>query len=255
MENLKEAFLNYINKVPFYGLAVLCLDHPTIRSILPEVRKRNLTYGFSRQADFRAEDVRFEGWQSRFNVFMQEEFLGEICLKMPGLHNVANALAAIVVARELELDFPVIKSGLEHFQGIQRRLQIKGEGRGITIVDDYAHHPEEIRATLQAVRKSWEKGICAVFQPHRYSRTNLCFDDFLGAFHDVDMVIVTDIYAAGEKAIEGVSAADLVEGIRRQGHKEVHHIPDFADICTFLEERCCRGDMVITLGAGDVYRI
>ncbi len=252
MKNLAEAFLNFVNKVPFYGLAVLCMDHPTVRTILPQVRKRTLTYGLSPQADFRAQDIRFEGWQSWFQVYRQEEVLGEICLQMPGLHNVSNALAAVVVATELSLDFSVIKKGLEHFQGIQRRLQIKGQRQGITIVDDYAHHPEEIRSTLDALRRGWEKGLVAVFQPHRYTRTQLCFDDFLGVFHDADTVIVTDIYPAGEKAIEGVEAAKLAEGIRRQGHKDVHYLEGFSEIVSFLVGRCREGEMVITLGAGDI---
>ncbi len=255
MENLKEAFLSFVNKVPFYGRAVLCMDHPTVRAILPQVRKRTLTYGLSRQADFCARDLRFEGWQSQFHVYRQEEMLGEICLQMPGLHNVCNALAAVAVAGELDLDFAVIKKGLENFQGIHRRLQVKGQSKGISIVDDYAHHPEEIRCTLDAIRRGWEKGILAVFQPHRYTRTQLCFDDFLGAFHDADTVIVTDIYPAGEEALEGVHAAKLAEGIRKQGHKEVHYFDDFSKVVAFLEDRCREGEMVITLGAGDIYRV
>jgi len=255
MQNLKEAFLRFVGKVPFYGLVVLCMDHPNVCGLLPQVRKRTATYGLSRQADFRAQDIRRDGWETRFRVVRQEEDLGEIRLRMPGLHNVSNALAAVVVGQELELDFAVVKRGLEDFQGIQRRLEIKGKQGGIVVVDDYAHHPAEIRATLDAARRGWDERILAVFQPHRYTRTQLCFEDFLGAFHDADSVIVTDIYPAGEKELVGVHAKRLAEGIRRQGHKEVLYMQEFPEIVSHLSEVCHAGDMVLTLGAGDVYQV
>jgi UDP-N-acetylmuramate--alanine ligase len=255
MHNLKEAFLRFVGKVPFYGLVVLCMDHPNVCGLLPQVRKRHATYGLSRQADFRAEDIRREGWETWFRVVRHEEDLGEIRLRMPGLHNVSNALAAVVVGHELDLDFSVVKKGLENFEGIQRRLEIKGKQGGIVVVDDYAHHPAEIRATLDAARRGWDRRILAVFQPHRYTRTQLCFEEFLGAFHDADAVIVTDIYAAGEKELMGVHAKGLAEGIRKQGHKEVHYIPGFPEIVSHLSGVCHEGDMVLTLGAGDVYRV
>jgi len=255
MQNLKEAFLRFVGRVPFYGLVVLCMDHPNVCGLLPQVRKRHATYGLSRQADFRAQDIRREGWETRFRVVRQEEDLGEIRLRMPGLHNVSNALAAVVVGHELDLDFSVVKQGLENFEGIQRRLEIKGKQGGTVVVDDYAHHPAEIRATLDAARRGWDKRILAVFQPHRYTRTQLCFEDFLGAFHDADSVILTDIYAAGEKELMGVHAKRLAEGIRKQGHKEVHYMPDFSEIVSHFAEVCQEGDMVLTLGAGDVYRV
>jgi len=255
MESLIEAFVRFVNKVPFYGLVVLCLDHPNVRALLPQVRKRTVTYGLARQADFRAEDIQWNGWQSRFRVFFQKEELGEIHLRLPGIHNVSNALAAIAVARELELDFPVIQRGLEHFAGIQRRFQIKGQSQGILVVDDYAHHPAEVLCTLAAARKGWEKRIVAVFQPHRYTRTQLCFEAFLGAFHDADVLIVLDIYPAGERELHGIHASRLAEGIRKQGHKEVRYMGSFAEVLSFLHENCKEGDMVITLGAGDVVRV
>jgi UDP-N-acetylmuramate--alanine ligase len=255
MQNLKEAFLRFVSRVPFYGLVVLCMDHPNVCGLLPQIRKRHATYGMSRQADFRARDIRREGWETRFLVVRQEEEIGEIRLRMPGLHNVSNALAAVVVGHELDLDFSVVKKGLENFEGIQRRLQIKGRQRGVVVVDDYAHHPAEIRATLDAARRGWDQRILAVFQPHRYSRTQLCFEDFLGAFHDADSVIVSDIYAAGEKELMGVHAKRLAEGIRKQGHREVHYMQGFPEIVSHLSEVCHEGDMVLTLGAGDVYRV
>jgi len=255
MESLQEAFLRFVNKVPFYGLVVLCLDHPNVRALLPQVRKRTVTYGLARQADFRSGDIQWSGWESRFRVFFQKEELGEIHLRLPGIHNVSNALAAIAVARELEVEFPVIQRGLEHFAGIQRRFQIKGQSQGILVVDDYAHHPAELISTLSAARRGWDKRIVAVFQPHRYTRTQLCFDAFLGAFHDADVLILLDIYPAGERELHGVHANRLAEAIRKQGHKEVHYMGSFAEVLCFLQENCQEGDMVITLGAGDVVRV
>jgi UDP-N-acetylmuramate--alanine ligase len=255
MQNLREAFLRFVAKVPFYGLVVLCMDHPEVCALLPQVRKRYATYGLSRQADFRAQEVRQQGWETRFRVFHQEQDLGEIHLRMPGQHNVSNALAAVAVGHELDLEFSVVRRGLENFQGIQRRLQIKGKESGVVVVDDYAHHPAEVRATLDAVRKGWDSRILVVFQPHRYTRTQLCFEEFMSAFHDADLVIVTDIYAAGERELVGVHARKLAEGIRRQGHKEVHYLQEFSEIVSHLATACREGEMVLTLGAGDVYRI
>ena len=255
MENLREAFLQFVNKVPFYGLVILCMDHPAVRGLLPHVRKRCVTYGRSRQADFRATNIHREGWSSRFRVLRRGEELGEIRLGMPGLHNVSNALAAVAVACELELDFAGVRRGLEHFAGIQRRMQIKGRSGGLLVVDDYAHHPAEIRATLDAARKGWDRRILAVFQPHRYTRTQLCFDEFLGAFQDADVLVITDIYAAGERERVGVHARKLADGIRKQGHREVHYLAGFSDIVALLKDAAEEGDMVLTLGAGDVYRV
>ncbi len=255
MEKLEQAFLTFINKVPFYGTAVLCLDHPVVRGLLPRVRKRFSTYGLSRQADLRAEDIRRDGWQSRFRVWRGEEDLGEVRLNIPGIHNVTNSLAAVAVGLELGLAFPAIREGLEGFQGIERRFQLKGERAGVTVVDDYAHHPAEIRATLEAARRGDRKRVLAVFQPHRYTRTQLCFEDFLGAFHDADVLVVTDIYAAGEKELVGVNARKIVDGVRKQGHKEVFYLPTFPHILRFLEKACRPGDLVLTLGAGNVHQV
>jgi len=255
MDRLKEAFLEFMNKVPFYGLTVLCLDHPVVRSLLPRVRKRFATYGLSRQADFRAEDVQREGWETRFRVCRGEEDLGWIRLRIPGLHNVGNALAAVVVGMELGLPFPGIQEALEQFQGIERRFQVKGKQDGITVVDDYAHHPAEIRATLDAARRGDQKRVLAVFQPHRYTRTQLCFQEFLGAFHDADVLIITDIYAAGEKELMGVHARKIVEGVRKQGHKEVFYLATFPEILSFLSRACRPGDLVLTLGAGNIHQV
>jgi UDP-N-acetylmuramate--alanine ligase len=255
MEKLTEAFLQFMNKVPFYGLTVLCLDHPVVQGLLPRVRKRFCTYGLSRQADLRAEEVHREGWKTRFRVCRREEELGEVRLNIPGIHNVSNALAAVAVGMELGLDFQMVREGLEQFQGIERRFQIKGTRAGVTVVDDYAHHPAEVRATLDAARGGTQKRVLAVFQPHRYTRTQLCFQEFLGAFHDADVLIVTDIYAAGEKELMGVHSRRIVEGVRKQGHKEVFYLPTFPEIVDFLNRACRPGDLVLTLGAGNIHQI
>jgi UDP-N-acetylmuramate--alanine ligase len=184
-----------------------------------------------------------------------EEELGEIRLNIPGIHNVSNALAAVSVGTELGLAFPVIRQGLEQFQGIERRFQLKGRKAGVTVVDDYAHHPAEIRTTLDAAQRGEQKRVVAVFQPHRYTRTQLCFQDFLGAFHDADVLVVTDIYAAGEKELMGVHARKIVEGVRKQGHKEVFYLPTFPEILAFLEKACRPGDLVLTLGAGNIHQV
>lgn len=254
MEHLKEAFLQFINKVPFYGLAILCLDHPNIHSLIPGVKKRYVTYGLTRQADFRAHEIISEGWETRFRVFHHDEELGPARLHMPGIHNVYNALAAVASAWELELDFRIVQQALEHFAGIHRRFQVKGQAGGILVVDDYGHHPAEIRCTLDAARKVWDQRIIVVFQPHRYTRTQLCFEEFLGAFDEADLLIVTGIYAAGEEEIPGVHADKLAEAIREHGHKEVVHLGSLEEVVPYLLSLSKAGDMVITLGAGDVYR-
>ncbi len=255
MDHLKDAFLEFINKIPFYGLAVLCIDHPVVHSLIPKVKKRHVTYGLSRQADFRAFDISASGWETRFRVAHQEAEQGTIRLHMPGTHNVYNALAAIAVAWELDIAFDCAARALEQFQGIQRRFQVKGSAQGILVVDDYGHHPAEIRSTLEAARKVWDRRIVVVFQPHRYSRTQLCFEAFLGAFNEADVLIVTPIYPAGEKALPGVTAQRLAEALREHGHKEVVYIDSIEGVVPYLRSHISQGDMVLTLGAGDVYRV
>jgi UDP-N-acetylmuramate--alanine ligase len=255
MDHLKEAFVQFVNKVPFYGLAILCLDHPNIQPLLPKVKKRYVTYGLSRQAHFRAQEIMSTGWETSFRVFHHDDELGAVRIHMPGTHNVYNTLAAVAVAWELELDFSIVQQAVEHFSGIDRRFQVKGESRGILVVDDYGHHPAEIRCTLDAARKVWDKRIIVVFQPHRYTRTQLCFEEFLGAFHEADLLIVMGIYPAGEAEIPGVDAARLAEAIREHGPKEVLHLTSQEEVIPYLLSRAREGDMVITLGAGDIYRL
>lgn len=255
IEEIREAFLGFINRIPFYGLAVLCLDHPNVQSLIPRLKKRFATYGLTTQADFRAKEISFDGLLTRFRVIQGQEEVGELQLRMPGLHNVYNALATVATAFELDIPFRVVQDALRHFAGIQRRFQIKGEKRGVLVVDDYGHHPMEIQATLKAARTGWSRRIVAVFQPHRFTRTQALFQDFLTAFYDADILILTEIYPAGEDRIEGVEAKALFEGIREYGHKDVTFIADKGEIVSHLLQVVEPGDLVITMGAGDIWQV
>jgi UDP-N-acetylmuramate--alanine ligase len=255
IDEIKETFLCFLNKIPFFGLAVLCLDHPNIQSLLPMLKKRFTTYGLTTQADFQAKEIVFGGLSTSFDVVHRRQEIGRLSLRMPGLHNVYNALATLATAFELDIPFQVVQETLCDFSGIQRRFQIKGEKKGILIVDDYGHHPVEIMATLKAARTGWGKRIIAVFQPHRYTRTQALFKDFLAAFYDADVLILTDIYPAGEDRIEGVEAKALFEGLREYGHKDVTYLADKKEIVEHLLRIIAPGDLVITLGAGDIWQV
>ena len=254
-EALADAFLEFINKVPFYGIAVLCLDHPTVRGLLPRVRKRVVTYGLSADADFTAEGVGTRGMESTFSVLYGGRALGTVTLPMPGRHSVANALAAIAVAAELGIDFAAAAAALGAFAGIHRRSEIKGEVAGVLVMDDYGHHPTEIEATLRALVEGWDRPLTVVFQPHRYSRTRDLFEDFVSAFDRAHRLILTDIYAAGEDPAPGTSAEELYRAIRRRGHMDVEFIADKDDVPVRLLPRLADGDMVLTLGAGDIHKV
>jgi len=255
IEEIKETFLSFLNKIPFYGLAVLCLDHPNIQSLIPRLKKRFTTYGLTTQADFQAKEIVFEGLSATFDALHHQKEIGRLKLQMPGLHNVYNALATLATAFELDIPFEVVQETLRDFSGIQRRFQIKGDKQGILIVDDYGHHPVEIVATLRAAWTGWGRRIVAVFQPHRYTRTQALFQDFMTAFNDANVLILTDIYPAGEDRIEGVEAKALYEGIRNSGHKDVTYIPDKKEIVNHLLRIITPGDVVITLGAGDIWQV
>ena len=256
MDAIKSVFLNFIDRIPFYGLAVLCLDNEPIQDLIPQIKKRYTTYGMNAQADFQIRDVAFEKRQSRFTVTHQGKKLGRITLNLPGLHNVYNATASIAVGIELDVPFAAIKSALETIEGVQRRMEIKGEVGGITVVDDYGHHPTEIKSTLQALEKCWpDQRKVVVFQPHRYSRTRALFDDFTRAFYQCDVLLVLPIYAASEPEIEGVSGQLLCEGIQAHGHKEVIFADRMKDAVAYLTENLKSGDILLTLGAGDVWQV
>ncbi len=256
LDQIKETFVDFINKVPFFGVAVLCLDDPNIQSLIPQVKKRFVTYGLNTpQADFSADDIVHTGIGTTFTVLQRGERLGRISTRMPGRHNVLNALAAVAVAMELEIPFADIAEGFTDFGGVQRRFQVKDEIAGVMVVDDYGHHPAEIKATLAAARAGWDRRVVTVFQPHRYSRTEALFADFTTAFYQSDHLVVTDIYAAGEDPIAGIDAASLVEGIAGHGHKDAHYVGDKDAVVAHLLASVRPGDIVITLGAGNVWQI
>lgn len=255
MDEIRSAFLEFIDRIPFYGYAILCLDDYEVQNIIPSVSKRIVTYGLSSQAAIRAVKPKFEGGLSIFQVFKEDQKLGEIKLPIPGAHNIVNSLAAITVADIFDVPFETTRKALESFPGVQRRFTLRGREAGITVIDDYGHHPNEIRAVLEAAKQIAEKRIAVLFQPHRYTRTKALFDQFLTAFHDTDLLFVMDIYAASEKPIEGVSAASLCEGIRLRGHKRAVHISNRDEIPALIANSLQPGDMLITLGAGDVTKI
>ena len=255
IEEIKAAFLKFANIVPFYGSTILCLDNEHVREILPQIKRKVITYGLTSPADYQATEMVLTGPLSKFSVSCRGERLGEVTLNVPGRFNIANALATIAVARELDMPFDAIRKGLEAFVGVHRRLEIKGKVNGVTVVDDYGHHPTEIRETLAAARQVWKDRIIVVFQPHRYTRTQKLFNEFLTAFPDADYLIVTDIYAASEKPIEGVSAANLCEGIRAHGHQNVIYLSGFDEMTDHLLAMAKPSDVIITQGAGSVWKV
>jgi UDP-N-acetylmuramate--alanine ligase len=253
LDAIRAAFLAFVNKVPFYGAVVLCLDQPNIQQMIPAVEKRVITYGLEASADLTARRLEFAGTTARFEVVQRGRALGTAALQVPGRHNVLNALASVAVGLDLDMSFDAIQRALADFTGVQRRFQVRGEARGVLVVDDYGHHPAEIRATLAAAKAGYDRRVITVFQPHRYSRTQHLRQEFLTAFNQSDVLLVMDIYAAGEAPIPGVHARDLAEGIAAHGHREVHYLNgDRAAIVDFLCESTRSGDLVLTLGAGDV---
>lgn len=255
IEQIKEAFLQFIDRIPFFGLAVLCLDQENVQDLIPQLKKRFTTYGLSSQADFQAKDMSFDGPHTSFELVHMGKPIGKLTVQMPGIHNVYNVLATVATAFELDVDFKTIQEALAGFSGIQRRFQKKAEIEDILVFDDYGHHPTEIKATLRAAKRGWRRRVVALFQPHRYTRTKALFDDFLTAFYEADVLVITDIYPAGEEEIEGVHARHLFEGIREHGHRDVHYISDRHEILQYLLTVIMPGDLVITLGAGDIFRV
>jgi UDP-N-acetylmuramate--alanine ligase len=256
MDDVRECFAQFVNKVPFYGAAVLCLDDPHVQAVIPHVKRRRITYGLSAQADVSAHAIRFdEGYGSTFTVWRGTEVVGDVHLRAPGLHNVYNSLAAIAVGFELKVPFEQISKALGEFTNADRRFQFKGEEAGVLVVDDYGHHPTEIKATLAAAKiGSAGRRIVVLFQPHRYSRTKDQMDEFARSFNNADLLFVTDIYAASEDPIEGVTAEALTDAIKRYGHKSAEYIGPLEGAAEKLCDQLQPGDMFITLGAGTVYR-
>ncbi len=255
IEAIRAAFTEFVNKVPFYGAAILCLDSENVQSILPSVRRRTITYGRSAQADFQPSAMEGSDFHTVFRLRSHAADLGEFHLNIPGDHNVLNATAAIAAAIELGVQPDVIREGLKKFTGVGRRFEVRGEVNGITVVDDYGHHPTEIRATLAAAKSCCRKRIHVLFQPHRYTRTLHLMDDFARAFHVADRVVMLDIYAASEKPIEGVTAESLVERMRQFGHKGVEYAGSSAAGVEAIVRGVEPGDMIVTLGAGSVSQL
>jgi UDP-N-acetylmuramate--alanine ligase len=255
MERLNESFLTFVNKIPFYGLAVLCLDNANVRALLPKVKKRFATYGLSPEADFSVDGLKMKAGGVEFTALHRGKTLGKLRLHLPGRHSATNALAAVAVAHELEIPFSHIAEALAAFSGIHRRFEVKGEPGGILVIDDYGHHPAEIRATIGAICESWKRPLTVVFQPHRYSRTRDLFDEFLTAFEGADRLVLTEIYPAGEDTIAGVTGEALYQAIKRQGHLEVEFVADKNEIVQRLAGKLSRGDIALTLGAGDIHKV
>ena len=254
IDEIKDAFVKFLNKVPFFGLVILCIDNPGLQSVIPSLKRRYMTYGLSKQADLRAEVTKQEGFTTSFRVTFKGEELGEVVLAMPGIHNVVNALAAIGVAIELDVPFSTVQEALKHFAGIHRRLEVKWH-KEWALADDYGHHPTEIKATLAAIRDIWRGRVIVAFQPHRYTRTKALLEQFVTSFNEADLLIVTEIYAASEEKIEGISGSILAERISKSGHKNVLFAPTKEDVVDTVLQIVSPGDLVITLGAGDIYKV
>ncbi|MEW6348213.1 MAG: UDP-N-acetylmuramate--L-alanine ligase [Thermodesulfobacteriota bacterium] len=252
MEEIRLAFIEFINRLPFYGHAVICLDDPEVQKIIPRIGRQFTTYGLSSQATFRGRHLRFDPGGSSFEVYKEHLELGEVRLPMPGEHNIVNALGTIAVADIFDVPFEKTKRALDAFAGVQRRFTVRGTAAGVTVIDDYGHHPVEIRAVIQAARQVTSGRIVILFQPHRFTRTRALFEDFLTAFHDADLLFVMEIYPASEKPIEGVCGEALCDGIRSRGHKAAVFLPDRDTIPAEVARQLRPGDMIVTLGAGDV---
>jgi len=252
---IRAAFTEFVNKVPFYGAAVLCLDDENVQSILPDVKRRTITYGRNSQADYQPATQESANFHSRFSLRSRTADLGEFHLNIPGEHNVLNATAAIAVAMELHVEPDVIREGLGKFTGVGRRFELRGTVKGVAVVDDYGHHPTEIRATLAAAKSCCQGRMHVLFQPHRYTRTLHLMDDFARAFHQADRVLVLDIYGASEKPIAGVTAEALVERMRAFGHRGAEYAGSNAAGVEMIVEGVEPGDMILTLGAGSVSQL
>jgi UDP-N-acetylmuramate--alanine ligase len=255
LEDIKSAFIQFANKVPFYGFVVICLDEPALLDIMPNLSKKKIiTYGLNPQADVQAVDIRHKDNTTTYTIIRGNKELGTVTLQVPGKHNVQNSLGAIAVGLELGVPFEKIKSGIEKFSGVYRRWEKKGEVNGIAVYDDYAHHPTECRATLSGVKAGWRRRVVCVFQPHLYSRTRDFYEDFGKSFLLSDVLVVTDVYPAREEPIQGVTGELIVNAAKQFGHKEVHYVSDKKQVPAFLKTIVKSGDIVITMGAGDIWK-
>ena len=255
LEDIKGAFVQFASKVPFYGFIVLCLDEPALQDIMPQLnQKKIITYGFNPQADVQAVDIRHKDNTTSFIVVKNGKEFGTVILQIPGKHNVQNALAAISVGLELGVPFSKVKEGIEKFSGVYRRWEKKGDVNGISLYDDYAHHPTECRATLAGVKAGWRRRVVCVFQPHLYSRTRDFYEEFGKAFLLSDVLIVTDVYPAREEPIQGISGELITNAAQQYGHKNVHYVADKKQVPAELMNIVQPNDIVITMGAGDIWK-
>ncbi|HPI92789.1 MAG TPA: UDP-N-acetylmuramate--L-alanine ligase [Deltaproteobacteria bacterium] len=255
IDDIRDTYVQFLNKVPFFGFDMVCLDDANIQHVLPLLERKVITYGSHTQAIYRYTEPRFNGLQTSFTAHRKGAVLGEVTLGVPGKHNCLNALATVGTALELGIDFEVIRKGLCEFKGVQRRCHVRGEKKGITVMDDYGHHPTEIRMTLAAIKNGFPKRrVIAVFQPHRYTRTRDLFNDFVNSFYDAGRLYITEIYPASEQPIEGVSGKNLFEEIKNHGYRDAFYVENKEDIPDALLKTVRKGDLVIFLGAGDVWR-
>ena len=253
MENMKSTFLQFLNRIPFYGAAILCVDDANLQSLLPRIEKRTITYGLKSQADYTARNISVEGLKTYFTVYHHGKKLGKILSGALGRHNVCNTLAAVAVGMELNMDFPTIAESLKTFTGVQRRFEILKQSESLIIGDDYGHHPVEIQATLSTAKEVWpDRRLVIVFQPHRYSRTKHLMESFFSSFNDADQLLLLDIYSAGEEAEEGIHSQRIAEGVKEFGHKNVEYIGSTQSVIPHLQKILKPGDIVMTLGAGNI---
>ena len=252
MEDLKDAFVDFMNKIPFYGVSLVCLDDERVQDILPRIKRRYVTYGFSTQADITADAINLSGMNSCYRLKIRGQEMGSIKLRVPGRHNALNSLAAVGVGLELGISLEDINVGLESYSGVDRRFQVKGDYGGILVVDDYGHHPTEIRASLATAKEAFGRRTVVVFQPHRYSRVKALFDEFCRAFHQADLLLVTEIYPAGEVPLPDVTGQRLADGIKEHGPRDVRFVEDMQTIPQILKDQAREGDLIMTLGAGSV---
>ena len=252
---IRKAFLEFANKVPFYGNVVLCAGEPSVFDLIQDIHRPIITYGLNGNSDLEATGITFHENQSKFTVRVKGKEIGQITLSVPGLHNIKNSLAAMAVALELEIKWETIKEALQNFKGVKRRFEIKGIKKDIILVDDYAHHPSEIKATLEAAKSGWNRRVIAVFQPHLFSRTRDFYQDFGQSFANSDVMVLTDIYPAREEPIPGVSSELIFTAAKKSGHPAVFYYPDKKEVVNFLQKSTRPGDLVITLGAGDIYKV
>ncbi|MGQ0504206.1 MAG: UDP-N-acetylmuramate--L-alanine ligase [Myxococcaceae bacterium] len=252
LESLKGAFVEFCNRVPFYGLNILCLDHPNVQALLPAIEKRFVTYGSAHTADYRYANVKVSGFTTSFQAWRRDEDLGEFTVRMVGAHNAQNALAVVAVADEMDIPLDTVRTALAEFGGVQRRFTVRGEAKNILVIDDYGHHPTEVKATLAGARRAFGRRVVVAFQPHRYTRTRDLLQEFATSFNDADVLFVTSVYAASEEPIPGIDGKRLADEITAYGHRDVTHVEKRAELPAAMLARLKDGDLVITLGAGDI---